>query len=336
VLPDEGGALRVVVARRAGYMLALLPLVLHRRFGLVRASFVGAKHANFHMPLLDPAFAASLDADAARALLCAVAASLPGLDAFAFINQPVTWDGQRNPVALVAAQPSPSNAYRLILDADCETALTRAMSAHARKNHRRKRARLAEFGACRTILATTDEERARILEAFLAQKTQRFAQQGLPDAFAGPGIRRFLAEGARPAGEAGEPALIFAAHLIDERIVATYIATRHRGRFSGMATSFENDADLQRYSPGEMLLVDLIRLHCAAGYADFDLGVGEAQYKASICNIVDEMVDAVVPVSAAGRLAGGLARAGRAARRWIKRSPGLHRLANHAQRLLAR
>ncbi|HEY0354429.1 MAG TPA: hypothetical protein VGC68_12435, partial [Enterovirga sp.] len=52
------GSLRVSILRdAAGRPLMILPLVVSRRYGLRIAAAVGGKHANFHLPLVRPAFA---------------------------------------------------------------------------------------------------------------------------------------------------------------------------------------------------------------------------------------------------------------------------------------
>ncbi len=47
-----------VLRGATGEPLAILPLVITRRNGIRFAEFIGGKHANYHMGLYDPAFAA--------------------------------------------------------------------------------------------------------------------------------------------------------------------------------------------------------------------------------------------------------------------------------------
>ena len=77
--------------------------------------------------------------------------------------------------------------------------------------------------------------------------------------------------------------------------------------------------------------VDHVR---AVDGVSFDLGVGEARYKTTICDERDELVDTFVSVTAKGRLFAGVARARRSAKRWIKTQPRLLKLAHRAWGLL--
>jgi len=329
---SHGMEFRHVVLRDGrGQPVAILPLVLTRRNGIRFAEFIGGKHANYHMGVYAPEFAAGLDTETTRAMLLEIAAAIGGLDAFVFVNQPVEWQGLANPMALLAAGPSPSGAYKLALTAgDCDGTLRRAMSSHAHKKLKNKRNRFSTFGPSQVVRATSDAEIGRVISAFLAQKAMRFAAMGIADPFADPAMRAFLKQGASGDG----PALQLYSLDLAGRSIATYVGAVQGQRFSGMATSFDMESEVAKTSPGEILLIDLIKLQCQAGITSFDLGVGEARYKTTICDERDELVDTFVPVTAKGRLFASVARARRSAKRWIKTQPRLLRLARRASGLL--
>jgi CelD/BcsL family acetyltransferase involved in cellulose biosynthesis len=320
VLAAEGTRLALVQVQGAdSELVAIMPFEIRRSAGLTTAAFVGGKHANFHMPVFDREFAARLDADGARALLAQAATAIGGIDAFLLRCQPVTWDGLANPIALLDSRPSPSQAYKLTLSSDCEATLQASMSSHARKKHKNKRARFAELGPSRMLLADSDVDKERTLAAFFRQKGQRFADQGIADPFASPAVRGFIRSASGLDG--GTASLRIAGLELNGALVATYVGAVHQRRFSGMATSFEPDPTITKVSPGEILLIELIKHECRAGMGVFDLGVGEARYKTTICNQTEDLVDSFVAISARGRLAAGLARLAQRLKSWIKRSP---------------
>ncbi|WID96384.1 GNAT family N-acetyltransferase [Bosea vestrisii] len=304
-----------------GELLALFPLVITRRLSTRFAEFIGGKHANYHMALYRPDFAAALDAATTQSLLKEIGATLGGIDALFLINQPVAWQGIANPPARLAAGQSPSRAYKLALEpGDGEGTLRRSMSKHARKKLTTKRNRFAELGPSELVRARGETEIARVLDTFLAQKAARFAQMGVPDPFAAPAIRDFLHRGA--IGSPGHPPVIELYSLdLAGRPVATYVGAAQDKRFSGMATSFDLASGAARSSPGEILLVELIRHKCQAGLTMFDLGIGEARYKTTICDDSDDLVDTFFPLTAKGRAYASYSRAKRALKRRIKASP---------------
>ncbi len=327
--------LRYALVRGAdGALCALLPLVITRRSGFRFAEFIGGKHANYHMGLYAPGFAMQLDAALTTRMLTEIGTAIGGLDALAFVNQPVAWQGIVNPAALLAAGPSPSRAYKLALIAgEGETTLKRSMSSHARKKLKNKHSRFKDFGPSALTRATTLEDATRIIDAFLTQKAERFRAMGVPDPFAEPAMRTFLERGAMSGGS-GHPSIELYSLDLGGRSVATYVGAVHGARFSGMATSFDMGSETVKTSPGELLLAELIRLKASEGVAVFDLGVGEARYKTTFCDDHDDLVDSFLPLTFKGRVFARIARTKRELKRRIKRSPFALKLAHRASGLL--
>jgi CelD/BcsL family acetyltransferase involved in cellulose biosynthesis len=325
----HGLDLRYVTLRDAReQVIGLLPLEVLRLHGVRVARFIGDKHANYHMALLDPAFAANLDKNGAEQLLRAIAAELGDVDAFVFTNQPSFWEGITNPFVLLAATQSPSHAYKLTLGVDAEATLNRSMSAHARKKLKNKRNRFADFGPSQLVRARTPSEIEAVLDAFLLQKADRFAQMGVTNPFADPAMRQFLREGAAFSVQNRTPSIELYGLALDGHFITTYIGAVQGRRFSGMATSYALDHAAAKTSPGEILLVDLIKLKCQEGFSVFDLGVGEARYKTTICDDKDELFDTFLGITRLGQALALITRLKRAAKRLIKKDPRLLRLAH--------
>lgn len=332
--PASGETIVVVAAHdAAGAMTALLPLALSRQSGLRIASFAGGKHANFHMPLIARSALAAFDGAACRTLLRKAADALGGIDVFAFTNQPAEWQGQANPFAALGGRPSPSNAYRLALDVNADDVLRKIMSSESRKKLRKKERRLEEIGPISARRASTPEEVEAILAAFFAQKAERFEQMGIEDPFATPAARAFLREASLAGLAEGAPAIELYGLCVGGQILATFAGTANGHRFCGMVNSFSPDPEVARSSPGEVLLVNVIQAQCNRGLETFDLGVGEAAYKSTVCDAVDELSDSFVPMTAAGALYATAATSVRGLKRWVKHTPWAMRLAS---RLISR
>lgn len=327
----HGMSFRYALLRDAqGALCALLPLVITRRSGIRFAEFIGGKHANYHMGLYAPAFAAALDTARAKQMLAEIGVAIGGLDAFVFVNQPAQWQGHANPPARLAAGPSPSRSYKLALIAgDGEATLRRSMSSHARKKLKNKHSRFKDFGPSAMVRATTPAEIERVASAFLAQKAERFRAMGVPDPFAEPAVRSFLTSAASDDLNGSPVIELYSLDLAGE-CVATYVGATQGERFSGMATSFDMSSATVRTSPGELLLAELIRQKCDDGLAVFDLGVGEARYKTTFCDDHDDLVDTFLPLTFKGRLFAAMARAKRELKRRIKSSPVALKLAQRA------
>ena len=307
----------------AGRVRLLLPLVLRRRAGLTIAAVVGDAHANYHLPLFSGRDAAALPAEDLR-LALRETARRAGIDALDLGHQPRTWDGTVNPLAL-GADPGPSDAYGLMLGPDPEASVRRAFSGDARKKLRSKERRLAEsVGPLVYARAETAEARERSLTAFYAQKAARFAALGLADPFADPGLRAFLAR----AAEGADPAIEIHALVAQDtgRVLATFTGAVDAARFSGMTTAFDADPAIARCSPGDLLLQHLVRDQTGRGRRSLDLGIGEARYKASVCDETIAMARVLLPVTLRGHAYAAAATALTRAKRRLKRDPRLQGL----------
>lgn len=310
----------ILVRDGARRPVLLLPLALERRSGLRIAAPIGGKHANYHLPLMASGMAMPSPGELRR--LLRIAGRARGLDAFAFSNLPLAWHGIANPLA-AGGRPSPSNGYRLALGADAEEVFKRAMSKDARKKLRQKDKKLRERGAVTHLVATTPGEAERILAAFLAQKRARLRELGVANPFEAAAAQDFLRAAAGAGLAEGRPAIELHALMLDERIVATFGAAVDGMRCCGMFTAFDADPEIARASPGELLMLEVIRFQCRRGRRFFDLGVGEARYKSSLCDEVEELVDVVLPVTLRGRAYAAAATPRAAAKRLVKRTPWL-------------
>jgi CelD/BcsL family acetyltransferase involved in cellulose biosynthesis len=323
----------VVVRDRAGEPLALVPLEIRRGAAGRIADVIGGKHANFHAPLLAAGAARQLGPAEMRRVLLDAGAQI-GIDAYAFTNLPVSWRGEANPLA-AGGRPSPSNGYKLTLDADPEATLARAFSKDTRKKLRRKEKALGEIGPVAHAIARSVTEADAILDTFLTLKRERFRELGIANPFEDPATERFLRAASRAGLERGAPALELHALTVGERIVAVFGAATDATRCCGMMIAFDPDPTVARNSPGDVLLTHVVRAQCLAGRDTFDLGVGEARYKSSLCDETEELVDVGLPVTWRGRLQAVAATAYGTAKRRVKQTPWMWRAVAAARRIKA-
>ena len=324
--PDT--ALRIFVLRdAAGRPEAVIPCHVTREHGLRVARVVGAKHANFHMPLFAARTAAALRPEDLMERL-RIAGRNERIAAFAFTHQPFLWEGTTNPLGL-RADPSPSDAYGLLLDPDPEATVKRVFSADARKKLRAKEKKLIEaFGPVAYRVARTDAEVTAYLAAFYTQKAARFAALGIVDPYADAPIRDFIAAGARRDARSGEAAIEVAAlvGLEGGRVFAVFAGAVDANRYSGMMTSFDQDPAVSRSSPGDILLQYLVRDQAARGRRALDLGVGEARYKTNTCDETIALGEVTIPVTLPGRIFALKTVGAARIKRRIKRDPRLSAL----------
>ncbi len=322
----------VVGFNALGAPLFLWPLGRRRVGGVQVAEFLGGKHANFNMGVWRRDVAEAIEAEDLRAVLKQLAG---GADVLKLVSQPLTWNGTTNPFALLPHLRSANYGFSGALIPDYDALLRAHTNSATRKKMRKKERALAGFGAVRFEQAASDQEVRRVLDVFFKQKSARMRVLGITDAFAAPGVRRFIEAAASEHLTDGAPLLELYALSVGDIIVATFGGIVGGGRFCGMFNSIVKD----RYaaeSPGEQLLSQVVRRCCERGLDTFDLGIGESNYKTLFCSDAEPLFESHLPLSPAGRLiAAGYAIAARC-KRTVKRHAPLWAVVRSVRRLRAR
>jgi CelD/BcsL family acetyltransferase involved in cellulose biosynthesis len=306
-----------------GFNMAQEPLFVwpfgSRRIGrLIAVEFLGGKHANFNMALWRRDLAATIGADELRGAISQLSGQA---DLISLVNQPLTWNGATNPFALLPHQRAASFGFSGPLVPDFDALLRARTNADTRKKMRKKERALASFGELRFERATAPDDVRRVLDAFFKQKSARMRAIGVPDAFAAPGVRRFIEAATEPLPDGSSPVELYALS-VDDIIVATMGGIVGGGRFCAMFNSIIQ-GHFAVQSPGEQLILKLVKSCCERGLDTFDLGVGEARYKNLLCGDAEPLFDSYLPFSSAGRLMALSFSIGAAAKRAIKQSPAL-------------
>ena len=310
----------------AGRAVLFLPLCTVRSGGQTVARFMGGKDANFNMALIRPG--TQISARDVRALLLgAREKAVRKPDLYMLQNQPLTWEGTLNPLSLLPRQPSPSFGYKTALTGGAEAFVNGKMSKDTARKLRRKESKLAEIGPVAYAAASGVAAARPVIAAFLQQKTARLKGMGITGLFESPAEHAFFERMSAPDPATGMAAAQWHALTCGGRILATYAGGVHRGRFHGIVSSFDMAPDVSVCSPGELLLKWLVAECCRRGLATFDLGVGEAGYKNTWCDVAEPLFDTLLPASAMGRARAVLEAARLASKRAIKQTPWLWALA---------
>jgi CelD/BcsL family acetyltransferase involved in cellulose biosynthesis len=326
----EGSKPLIVVVRDdCGLATAILPLAVARRNGLRTATFVGGKHANFHMGIFRRGLL--VDREAVAEFLQRIA-RLAGLDALLLVSQPESWQGEQNPLAALTRQESPSSAHATKLERRFDDWFAVHYSKNAQKKLRKKARGLAESGEVSTIVARDEATARRVLAAFLAHKRAQAEAGALVNDFQATEAERFLELAATEGLAEGRQALELHALVRNERIIAVFGGLAGEGRFCGMITSHDVESEVARFSPGELLILEVIRNVTERGFSTFDLGVGEARYKDVVCELDERLSDAAIGFTAKGRLLAAAFLVQRRLKRWVKHTPWALQIANALMR----
>lgn len=303
--------------------VALWPLGIRRAGPFKVAQFLGGTHVNFNMPVWRRDALLAVDAAALRAMIQPLGDCV---DVLVLMQQPFAWQGDANPLALLPHALCPNSGYRGPLEADFDNLLRSRTSSDTRKKMRKKERGLAAHGDVRFFRAE-GSDCDRVLDVFFAQKAARMQERGISDIFSEPDTRQFVHAAVRSG------AIELYALAVNDVIVATFGGIVGAGdRFCGMFNSMSAH-DFRNESPGEQLLVQLVRRCCERGLNTFDLGTGDAAYKALFAPDREALFDSFLPLTPAGKLIALAAQTKGGVKRMIKQNPRLWSAIETARRL---
>ena len=318
----EGASTFIVVAGDAERRpLALLPLVSSRSCGVNVASFMGGKHATFNMALWDRDFAAGAT-EADMAALMAGIAEHSNADVLALHQQPKSWSDLPNPLALLPHQPSANDCPVLVMEPGAEPSSRLSNSFRRRLKGKERKLQPAP----RYYIATEDADITRLLDWFFQVKPLRMAEQKLPNVFAEPGVEEFVRSACLARLDGGGRAIDIHALDCDDEVIAIFAGVADGNRFSMMFNTYTMSGNA-KYSPGLILMRDIIDHYAARGYRALDLGIGSDDYKRLFCKNDEPIFDSFIALTARGRMAAAAMSGLNRAKRMVKHNPALLEMA---------
>jgi CelD/BcsL family acetyltransferase involved in cellulose biosynthesis len=308
--------------------LMLLPLALRRKHGVRVLSFMGGKHTTFNMPLWDRDFAAEpadLEALVAASRERAVA------DVLALTQQPLRWQTSANPMAMLPHQDS-VNACPVL---NMAPEVPAPISASFRRRLKGKERKLQVLPGYRYHVAASDADITRLLDWFFRVKPLRMAEQKLPNVFADPGIENFVRSACMAQLSGGSRVIDIHALECDDEVIALFAGVANGHRFSMMFNTYTM-SEHSRFSPGLILMRNIIDHYSVRGYRALDLGIGSDDYKRMFCKDDEPIFDSFIPLSSRGRLAAAAMSGMARAKHLVKHNQRLFRLAQGLRAALHR
>jgi CelD/BcsL family acetyltransferase involved in cellulose biosynthesis len=322
----------VIACDRERQPLLLLPLGVKRESGARVARFLGGKHATFNMALWDKDFAAAATRADLDALISAIRAQARA-DVLALTQQPHRWLDLPNPFALLPGQASANDCPLLTMVPGAPPASRISNSFRRRlKGKERKLQALSGYGY---RLAQSDADIKHLLDWFFTIKPQRMAAQQLPNVFADPGVEDFIRRACMTGLAGGGHAIDIHALECDDEVIAIFAGVADTSRFSMMFNTYTLSGN-SKYSPGLILMRDIIDYYAERGVTSLDLGIGSDDYKRLFCKDDEPIFDSFVALTIRGKLAAAALSSLMQAKRLIKHTPALMQIAQRLRGVLRR
>ena len=298
----------------------LLPLAVKKQAGVRVAKFLGGKHATFNMPMWRRDFVSSTARADLDKLVLTIGEHSENVDMLLLTRQPQRWMGLVNPMSMLSNQVS-ANDCPLMTIAPQSPPSALISNSFRRRLKGKERKLQALPGFCYR-LARTDADVKRVLDAFFITKPARMAAQKLPNVFANPGVEEFIREACMTPVAGGGYAIDVHSLECDDEVIAIFAGVADGDRFSMMFNTYTM-SDNSRYSPGLILMRDIIDYYASNGYGSLDLGVGSDDYKRLFCKSDEPIFDSFVPLTTRGKAVAIGMSSMTSVKRLVKQTPAL-------------
>jgi CelD/BcsL family acetyltransferase involved in cellulose biosynthesis len=275
------------------------------------------------MALWDRDFAGDATAADLDALISAIRERSEA-DVLALGQQPLRWRDLPNPMALLPHQASANDCPLLTMAAGAAPAAL--ISNSFRRRLKGKERKLQTLPGYRYGVATTDSEIKRLLDWFFRIKPLRMAEQKLPNVFAEPGVEDFIRSACTAPLAAGGHAIDIHALECDDEVIAIFAGVADGHRYSMMFNTYTMSGN-SRYSPGLILMRNIIDHYAGLGYRALDLGIGSDDYKRLFCKSDEPIFDCFIPLSLRGRVAASAMAGINRAKHLVKHNQALFHMA---------
>jgi CelD/BcsL family acetyltransferase involved in cellulose biosynthesis len=264
----------VLVTDASKTPVMLVPLMVQRKHGIATLQFIDFGLADYNAPLICRDFAASLSNERFSVLWQRIVAEIGAIDAIRLDKIPEHVDSVRNPFLQLACYQQ-EMSFQAQLVGDFET-FTKNRSSSLMANSRAKRRRLAKQGLVQFKIAANSAEIDLFVDTMIKQKSIRNQSIGANDIFQNPAYADFYRIIAHKSGIGG--VIHLSALTVDDNVVAVHLGMVFRDRLYWIMPAFDLDR-FSSFSPGRLLLLDLLRWACDQKFAIFDFTIGGEKYK---------------------------------------------------------
>jgi CelD/BcsL family acetyltransferase involved in cellulose biosynthesis len=291
---DRSGSIRIVVGRKRSRPVVIVPLMLSRRLGCRRLSWLGSFRTDYNGPLIDREVAESCTADERAALLAACFEAAGPADLLWLEKQ--LGDSMSPPAPGYRIARHFYRAHALTLEGTWELTRERLYSKNTMRRLREKERQLAKRGPVSFHRLETRAEISAAIRDLIGWKQAQLRSHGKASPFGARDQVFFV----RLAADA-RIAEVFSL-TAGNRTVAVCFALPGDGALYIYQMAY--DAEAAAASPGHLLLNNVLELAVSDGRSVVDFTIGDEPYKLKICDRSRDVVRSWAPLTPVGMAAG--------------------------------
>lgn len=282
-----------------GKVVALLPLVRRKRYGIDILTWFAGPHVGCNSPLMDQEAMAAMSDDEVSNMWKSMLSVMFGADAVVLHSMPVF--EKRDLFANIGDSIPWDTLYRSEFDS-WEDCVAKQHSRSRRKHDRQQGAKLAAMGEVTFEQVSGREctqEHLDAIDLMFAQKSKRFNEWGVDDPFEHHSIQEFYKRVYQSQGELEGKLHVL---RLDGKIVSMRYNLVHGDRVFALVSSMDDRPELQPGSPGKQNLLRAMTKIFTTGTKICDMGAGYSDEKRAWCNVQVPLRTHYVPLNTKGRM----------------------------------
>jgi CelD/BcsL family acetyltransferase involved in cellulose biosynthesis len=251
---------------------AIFPLGIDATRNIKKLEWLGGPHGDYMAPIV------RLNSEALfkdiSSIWKEVISALPSFDVLHLVKQVPKLGNKTNPfldiysskISIASYQSNISNGWEAFKDSTSK-------KVHADSN--RQRRRLAELGNLKFNILNSHENNQKFLEVMFSFKQERYKQMGVDNFLKLKGHRDFYLN--MPSSISSTASIHCSTLTLDGEVIALHYGVIDKSTFFYLMPAHSNK--WEKFSPGKLLLEDLLRWSTENNISLFDFTIGEESYK---------------------------------------------------------
>lgn len=281
--------LAFIVVFENNYPVMLFPFCINKKLGISILRFLGGDQSDYSSPLISKELKKINIKDKFLKTLDKI---LPEHDVKFYRNIPEYFKNifDQNKSLI-------SNSFSLQIDIKGNwNDYTKKVKKKRLYDAKRQRKRLQEKGELKFVIINPKENTSAFYNAFFIQKSKRYISTGVKDIFKNLKLKKFYKNFSNNHSEKIHLSML----MLDNEILATHWGVIRNKKFYFLMPTF-NDK-WSRYSPGRLLMEELIYWCHNKGFRVFDFTIGNEGYKYEWSNTEEKLYNLIEAYSWRGKV----------------------------------
>ena len=293
-LNNKNNSICIIVILLKSEVFGIIPFQIEAKSSLKILKWAGTDQSDYCGPILNKKFLT--DKETFIDLWKQIIKSLPSIDLIYLNKQPKSIEKIDNPFVSCLKNYKDSNTYNILLPNSWDDYVKKILKKNFFLQNERKKKQLKKAGKLKFKIATSKEEKNKFLNELILQKNIKLKLSDNKNIFKENSLNFY--KNFENANLSNIKTHLCALSL-NEELIAIHWGVIYKKRFYYLLLSMK-EGELDRYSPGRLLISLLIRWSISKKIKIFDFTLGEENYKKSWSNSTDELYNYIKLITLRG------------------------------------